>query len=66
MDYVIVGAIGGVTNAVAMWLWRRWRSRPTTAAMIRYVHDAMHNAPHDGRDYRQARAAIAAVERWRQ
>lgn len=29
--------------------------------LVLKVHEAMQNAPHDGKDYRQARAAIAAV-----
>lgn len=36
-----------------------------TDRVVRAVHEAMQNAAHDGRDFRQARAAIEAVERAR-
>jgi hypothetical protein len=34
-------------------------------ALVRAVHEAMQNAPHDGLPYRQARAAVDAVAAWR-
>lgn len=47
-----------------MWMARRKIGRALRERMLVIaVHEAMQNAPHDGRDYRQARAAIAAVRR---
>jgi hypothetical protein len=63
-DYFAVGVTASTISSAVGALWTRMRRRRVLSdrAFVRAVHQAMQDAPHDGHDYRQARAAIAAVE----
>jgi hypothetical protein len=63
-DYFTIGVAALLVHNAIGALWTRVRRRRVLSdrAFVRAVHQAMQDAPHDGHDYRQARAAIAAVE----
>ena len=65
--YIIAGIVGAALAFALSWFRMyllRFRLLEDDGSLARVLHDEMLDAPHDGEDYRHARAALRFMGRW--